>query len=65
MWTKHRYGGPHMDGHWTLTDGTLQFDVHPLYLCSPKQSRHIVNDDEANRYAQAILDSLNANEVAI
>lgn len=61
MWIMESY---HDDGgHWTITDGTIQFDVHALFDGSGRKDLYpdgvIVSRELAKAYAQKIVDVLN------
>jgi hypothetical protein len=61
MWTKHRYGN-HDSGHWTITDGLIRFDIHPLYDGSGGHKLTdgvILSPKKTDLYAELIVDALN------
>ena len=62
MWTKHRYGNCDGGGYWTITDGLMSFDIHPLYDGSGGHKLTdgvIVSAKKADIYAELIVDALN------
>lgn len=62
MWTKHPYGEPG-DGYWSLTNGHMDFEVHPIFDCSGRREQYpdgvIVSPEQADAYADQILTMLN------
>jgi hypothetical protein len=62
MWTKHEYGDTG-SGHWTITNGHLQFDVHIAIDGSGRKDVYpdgvIVSVEQADEYAGQIVDALN------
>lgn len=64
-WTKYEYGTPNT-GHWTITNGHMRFDIHPLFNASGRTEKYpngvIVSAEQADQYAISILDALNTME---
>lgn len=66
-WTKHAYGAPG-SGSWTITNGTLRFDIHQQIDGSyrgNKPPNYFVTPEESTRYAYEIVEALNNLEVGI
>lgn len=60
LWRKHSYGEAGT-GHWSIGNGTLQFDIHPLTVCGidPGRSYQVVIASESDEYADKIVKALN------
>lgn len=64
LWYKTRYGSPDMKGRWTISDGQIQFDIHPLFS-GGFDGRTIVSEELADRYAEEILNLLNKDRLDV
>ncbi len=68
MWTKREYGTPGT-GHWTVTNGHLNIDVHIAVDGSGRKGEYpdgiIVSVEQADDYAEQIVNALNHCEVSI
>ena len=66
MWSKKTYNSNlnTKGGRWTLTDGTIYFDIHVLFDDSERKEQYpdgAVSHELANAYIQKILNILNDN----
>ena len=76
MWTKQSYGKTldpdtlewkESGGHWTISNGHIQFDVHILLDAGGRKAKYpdgnIVNTAEANAYADKFIEVLNRQDM--
>jgi len=62
-WYIKSYGTSNLKGRYTISNGHLKFDIHPLFDGNMRrgkyQDRIIVSIEQATQYAQFIINALN------
>ena len=61
-WTKEGYGWAR--GRWTISNGHISFDIHPLFDGSGRKAEYpdgiIVSPQQSTKYAEMIVAALNS-----